>query len=98
MSPAGSATGYTTAASLFLDTKAPKPRQKNAQVVIVREDARQLSVLLQLRSYDLEQMPGHLAVVGGSREDKDKDSAETALREVYEESGLADVGFFGRCT
>jgi len=61
-------------------------------VIILREDSEQLCVLLQLRSYDMPVMPGHLAAVGGMRDPEDPDSSVTALREVYEESGLLDIG------
>lgn len=68
------------------------PRQKNAQVVILSLDSDEPFVLLQLRSYDMPVMPGHLATVGGMRDAGDRDSAATAVREVFEETGLLDVG------
>eukprot|EP00439_Symbiodinium_sp_Y106_P076734 s3511_g15.t2 len=67
-------------------------RQKNAQVVILRRSLGNLYVLLQLRSFAMPVMPGHLATVGGMRDAADRDSSITAVREVFEECGLLDVG------
>ncbi|CAE7442674.1 unnamed protein product [Symbiodinium necroappetens] len=67
-------------------------RQKNAQVVILRRSLGNLYVLLQLRSFAMPVMPGHLATVGGMRDAVDRDSSITAVREVFEECGLLDVG------
>lgn len=58
----------------------------------MREDSEQLYALLQLRSYDMPVMPGHLAAVGGIRDRGDRDSEVTAVREVFEEAGLLDLG------
>ncbi|CAK0851339.1 unnamed protein product [Prorocentrum cordatum] len=74
-----------------------EPRQKNAQVVILTrvEEGRPGGgprVLLQLRSREMPVMPGHLATVGGMRDRSDRDSRDTALREVWEETGLVDPG------
>lgn len=86
----------------YFKTEAPRPRQKNAQVIIAREDEGQLSVLLHRRSYsawgsDSLNMPsllqGCLSSIGGRYEEEDLDSSETALREVYTKSGLADLGY-----
>merc|ERR1719464_2140833 len=49
-------------------------------------------MLLQLRSYNMPVMPGHLATVGGMRDHGDADSRVTAMREVVEETGLLDLG------
>lgn len=68
------------------------PRQKNAQVVILQQESGQWFVLLQLRSYSMPVMPGHLAAVGGMRDPGDRDSSVTAVREVFEEAGLLDLG------
>mmetsp|Transcript_26997 Transcript_26997/g.78366 ORF Transcript_26997/g.78366 Transcript_26997/m.78366 type:complete len:201 (-) Transcript_26997:167-769(-) len=65
------------------------PRRKNAQVVILSSDpgggggggSDKLVVLLQLRSYSMPVMPGHLATVGGMRDYSDADSRVTAIRE-----------------
>eukprot|EP00438_Fugacium_kawagutii_P022859 Skav226455 [mRNA] locus=scaffold1781:4607:6671:+ [translate_table: standard] len=38
-------------------------------------------------------MPGHLAAAGGMRDSTDMDSSVTAVREVFEETGLLDVGY-----
>lgn len=73
---------------------APKlldPRQKNAQVVIVKICDQQPVILLQLRSSSMPVMPGALASVGGRRDNTDVDSRQTAVREVYEEAGLRDI-------
>jgi len=76
----------------YFRIEAPRPRQKNAQVVIVRESAGELTALMQLRSSKARKMPSHLATVGGQRNEEDKDSRATAIREVFEETGLLDVG------
>ena len=65
-----------------------EPRKVNAQSIILRETAGGYDVLLQLRSMSMKCMPGHLAALGGCRDRTDKDSRETALREVKEECGL----------
>lgn len=65
-----------------------EPRKVNAQSIILRETAGGYDVLLQLRSMSMKCMPGHLAALGGCRDRTDKDSSETALREVKEECGL----------
>eukprot|EP00434_Breviolum_minutum_P009241 symbB.v1.2.008144.t1/scaffold509.1/size193965/14 len=67
-------------------------RQKNAQVLIMRNDTGNFHVLLQLRHWAMPVMPGHLAAVGGMRDRTDIDSSFTAVREVFEETGLLDVG------
>jgi hypothetical protein len=67
------------------------PRLVHAQVVILRRspDDGALWVLLQKRSTrEGGFMPGYLGTVGGKRERTDADSAATALREVWEESGI----------
>ena len=65
-----------------------EPRKVNAQSIILRETAEGYDVLLQLRSMSMKCMPGHLSALGGCRDRTDKDSRETALREVKEECGL----------
>lgn len=65
-----------------------EPRKVNAQSIILRETAGGYDVLLQLRSMSMKCMPGHLAALGSCRDRTDKDSRETALREVKEECGL----------
>ncbi|CAJ1354907.1 unnamed protein product [Effrenium voratum] len=44
------------------------------------------------RQKNAQVMPGHLATVGGMRDRTDPDSSVTAIREVFEETGLLDVG------
>mmetsp|Transcript_82961 Transcript_82961/g.232503 ORF Transcript_82961/g.232503 Transcript_82961/m.232503 type:complete len:348 (-) Transcript_82961:115-1158(-) len=69
------------------------PRQKNAQVVVVREmDDGEWSVLLQRRGHETEMCAGMIATIGGRREDGDRDSRDTAIRELFEETGLLDLG------
>jgi len=73
--------------------EAPPREEKNAQLLILREDRKreQLYVLLQQRSYELERMPGHIAAVGGKFDSSDPNSAVTAVREAAEETGLLDL-------
>mmetsp|Transcript_84992 Transcript_84992/g.147453 ORF Transcript_84992/g.147453 Transcript_84992/m.147453 type:complete len:276 (-) Transcript_84992:99-926(-) len=69
------------------------PRQKNAQVIVMRQDQHgEIQILLQLRSYSMPVMPGYLAAIGGMRDRADLHSGQTAVREVVEEAGLLDVG------
>mmetsp|Transcript_111985 Transcript_111985/g.156987 ORF Transcript_111985/g.156987 Transcript_111985/m.156987 type:complete len:221 (-) Transcript_111985:103-765(-) len=65
------------------------PRKVNGQAIVLREtDTEGYEVLLQLRSKAMKAMPGYLGALGGCRDLTDKDSRETAKREVYEECGL----------
>ncbi|CAK9103727.1 unnamed protein product [Durusdinium trenchii] len=65
---------------------------EHPEVLIMRNDTGSFRVLLQLRSWDMPVMPGHLGAVGGMRDARDLDSSVTAVREVFEETGLLDVG------
>lgn len=65
------------------------PRQVNGQAIILRQaPAGHLEALLQLRSNNMPVMPGYIAAIGGCRDETDRDSRETTLREVEEETGL----------
>jgi len=71
-----------------------RPRKVNAQVVVMRRDIEgKLWVLLQRRGLSSAICPGRLAAVGGRRELSDSNSQSTAIREVFEETGLLDLGF-----
>ncbi|CAK9013445.1 Uncharacterized protein SCF082_LOCUS12014 [Durusdinium trenchii] len=67
------------------------PRKVNAQAILLRPSDSSpggYDVLLQLRSQCMKCMPGYLAALGGCRDLTDRDSRETAMREVKEECGL----------
>ncbi|CAE7440912.1 unnamed protein product [Symbiodinium natans] len=65
------------------------PRKVNGQAIVLREaETEGYEVLLQLRSKAMKAMPGYLGALGGCRDSTDKDSRETAKREVHEECGL----------
>ncbi|CAE7391132.1 unnamed protein product [Symbiodinium sp. CCMP2456] len=65
------------------------PRKVNGQAIVLRESETEgYEVLLQLRSKAMKAMPGYLGALGGCRDLTDKDSRETAKREVQEECGL----------
>eukprot|EP00429_Kryptoperidinium_foliaceum_P102992 CAMPEP_0176254462 /NCGR_PEP_ID=MMETSP0121_2-20121125/36544_1 /TAXON_ID=160619 /ORGANISM="Kryptoperidinium foliaceum, Strain CCMP 1326" /LENGTH=316 /DNA_ID=CAMNT_0017594271 /DNA_START=1 /DNA_END=951 /DNA_ORIENTATION=+ len=69
------------------------PGEKNAVVVVLRQgDKGEVYMLLQRRGFSTNQSPGLLAPIGGKREESDRDSMETAIREVSEETGLLDLG------
>jgi len=69
------------------------PRKCNAQVIVLRwgEDGR-LWMLVQRRSLTRTIGAGLYSSIGGKREDFDLNSRSTAMREVFEETGLLDLG------
>jgi len=70
------------------------PRKVHAQVVVIRRDAAgKFWVLLQRRGLHKKMAGGRLSSVGGRCEAWEDNSRQTAIREVYEETGLQDVGF-----
>lgn len=72
-----------------------RPPQACVQIVITDEPNPRL--LLTRRSARLSSHAGEVSFVGGKRDDTDKSSVETALREAYEEVGLdrADTQILG---
>ncbi|QDI92857.1 CoA pyrophosphatase [Salicibibacter halophilus] len=62
--------------------------QHAAVAVPIVHEKGQPSILFQIRSYQLKQQPGDISFPGGKMEADDLTSAETAARELCEETGI----------
>ena len=66
------------------------PNSKLAAVLLlIYKYNNELSLLLQIRSEDLQYHPGEIGFPGGSKEDSDTNLFQTACREVEEEIGVS---------
>lgn len=68
-----------------------RPRQVAADAFVFQVGPTgDLEVLLQRRAATMRRSPGHLAPVGGQRDETDEDSLYTIQREIREETGLVE--------
>jgi 8-oxo-dGTP pyrophosphatase MutT (NUDIX family) len=66
-----------------------EPGKPAAVLIPVIENAGRLGVLFTVRAAHLKHHAGQISFPGGKQEPQDKDLIETALRETYEEVGIA---------
>jgi len=86
-------TSYSQGFLEYLDSARDEqflPREKHASVVVFREVDDQLQVLVRMQSSHADKRRG-LSILGGKRQENDANSRVTALREVAESTGLADI-------